>query len=363
MSFMSRALYGLGEASSNLANKYIDESLAQERAAALAAIQVQTAQTIREQSDAFNNDPMRIARDRGNKVADIEAEGGARNKVQLEGLRAQETDPALNKARVDNKAAEAGAVTKATAEAQVAAELKRITNPEYISAERKLALARHIESAGSIAQAQLAQFQLGQAKNMADLRQQLAEAQTTGNKEAADDIQAQLDALDGKGGKVDKFYQIAERAMAGTASANKVLSDPLATQDAKEEAQRQIRQSNVLIESAAKRAGVDLSAARYAPPPQAAIDALKKNPDKAADYDAKFGPGASAKVLGSSPQAAKPAPLMQQAMTPSDQQGLERLTQAGAAKGYTRRGNMFQQGGTGPLLSPAEMAKELGLVW
>lgn len=44
--------------------------------------------------------------------------------------------------------------------------------------------------------------------------------------------------------------------------------------------------------------------------PSTHIDALKANPDKAADFDAKYGPGSAAKILGTGPQSnAAPLPI------------------------------------------------------
>ena len=354
MSLFGRALAGVGEGAGRIANKYIDADLEQQRQQALADLQIKTAATVREQDDAFRNDPNRVARDRSNKVADITATGDAQNSVALAGARAAATDTTLQAANLKNETARAGAVTKATAEAQVAAELKKITDPAYISAVRKEALARHVESAGSVAQAALANFQLGVAKNMNTLRTQLAEAQTTGNKDAAESIQAQIDALDGKGGKVDKFYAIAEKSTSAMAQANKILNDPMGTPDAKEEAQTQIRQQRMLMESAAKRAGVDLSGGRFPAPPQGAMDFLKKNPTTAADFDAKFGEGAAAKILGGAQngppkpsiadQAARAAP---KPATPDSPQAIaadqakQQLSQAQAA--LNRYGSIQRQ--------------------
>jgi len=63
-SAVGRALAGGGAAVASLASKYIDEDLAQQRMQAHAELQRLTAKNIREDDDAFRNDPTRIARDR-----------------------------------------------------------------------------------------------------------------------------------------------------------------------------------------------------------------------------------------------------------------------------------------------------------
>lgn len=273
MSLFGRALAGMGSEAVAIGNKYLDEELAQNRAQAIADIQRKTSRQIAEDADAFNSDPTRVARNRANRVADISAEGTARGDVELAARKKAATDQELLTADTQRAGALAGATASATAKANLDAEMKKITDPAWISAERKLALARHVESAGSIAQAQLANFQLGVAKNLHDLSGQLAEAQSSGNKDAADDIQSQIDAYQGKGGKVDKFYLVAEKTTAAMAQTIKVINDPMADPGAKAEAQATLRQQRMLLESAAKRAGVDLTSAAKVPEAQAVKEA------------------------------------------------------------------------------------------
>lgn len=369
MSLFGRALGGIGEAAVNLTNKYIDEDLAKQRAQALAEIQIKSAATMRADADTFNNDPSRVARDRQRQVDDITALGGAKNAVELAGKKAEVEDPGLTAGLAARAGAVAGATTKASTEAQLAAEMKKITDPAYISAERKLALARHVESAGSTAQAALANFQLGVAKNMQDLRGQLAEAQSSGNRDAAEDIQSQIDALDGKGGKVDKFYAVAEKATAGMAAANKILNDPMATPDAKDEANIQIRQQRAILESAAKRAGIsNISDAAKVPE----ADAHKQ----AADAIARGAPAdAVNKRLTDSGYKPLPAKggtsLMDRAgqSKPADT-GTQQMNAAAARAGYTySRGSDGRDyyrkvvDGQGVIKTAQEVADELGLVY
>lgn len=102
-SLFTRALAGVGKEAAGLANKYVDESLAQSRAQMLADLQVQTAGRMRADEDAFKNDPTRIARDRQNQVENVKAVGGAQNQVALEGERAKATDTVLQGALTKNE--------------------------------------------------------------------------------------------------------------------------------------------------------------------------------------------------------------------------------------------------------------------
>lgn len=85
-SALGRALGGFGAGVSALANKYVDEDLAKQRAQALADIQRMNAKLIREDEDAFRNDPNRLERDRANRRADALAAGKTAREVEMEGL-------------------------------------------------------------------------------------------------------------------------------------------------------------------------------------------------------------------------------------------------------------------------------------
>lgn len=94
-SSFGRALAGAAGAAGALANRYIDEELAQQRAQALADIQRRNAQGMREDADAFDNDPKRLERNRDRVRKDALSAGRTSREVELEGL----NDPALEAAR------------------------------------------------------------------------------------------------------------------------------------------------------------------------------------------------------------------------------------------------------------------------
>jgi hypothetical protein len=109
MGLFGRALAGIGEGAAAVANKYIDEDLAQQRAQAIADITRTSANQQRADADAFNNDPARVERDRARKVADIQAEGGAKGEVELQNA----INTATNKQLTDALAAREAAAAKA----------------------------------------------------------------------------------------------------------------------------------------------------------------------------------------------------------------------------------------------------------
>lgn len=91
MSIFKRLVGGAAQAGAQIANKYLDDQIATQRAQMLAELQRTTAGQIREDDDAFRNDPTRVARDRDRRAADIEAEGRVRRGQKVADL----TDPDL----------------------------------------------------------------------------------------------------------------------------------------------------------------------------------------------------------------------------------------------------------------------------
>ena len=136
-SALGNALGGFGAAAEDLGNRYIDQNLQLQKAQALADLQRVTAGNIRSDEDAFRNDPTRVARDRGNRVADITAEGDARNATALKGKVAEASNADLTQAQVDRENAilkgttqakidATNAVTTGTSKAKVDAELAEL---------------------------------------------------------------------------------------------------------------------------------------------------------------------------------------------------------------------------------------------
>lgn len=137
-SAFGRALAGGGAAVSSISAKFIDEELAMNRAQALAELQRTNAKNIREDDDAFRNDPTRLERDRTNKALDVGAAAKANRDAELAGLNdpnyrgAKRTAADEDSADATRRAAEAAKVltplevekASLTAEARARAEAK-----------------------------------------------------------------------------------------------------------------------------------------------------------------------------------------------------------------------------------------------
>lgn len=155
---LAGGLAGVGAGVASIANRYIDAEMAQEKAEALAALQVRTAQTIREQDDAFRNDPTRVARDRENKRQDLLAAGAAARESELAGL----NDANLQGARRGQKDRDAADDTRREAERtekltpyQVAQERARAEAREGVQTQAmKDRLPLEVQRAAAMAEAQ-----------------------------------------------------------------------------------------------------------------------------------------------------------------------------------------------------------------
>ena len=133
MSLFGRAAGAFGGAVANVANKYLDEQLIQQRAQMMADLQRTTAGNIRQDDDAFRNDPTRVARDRQKQADDMVAQGAAARTVKREELQ----DTGLTDAAI----ARDGLMSKAKA-SQARDETKTAAgDTEFLAAQGKLKLA------------------------------------------------------------------------------------------------------------------------------------------------------------------------------------------------------------------------------
>ncbi len=124
MSILGRLVGGAAQAGAQIAMKYVDDQIATQRAQMLAELQRTTAGQIREDEDAFRNDPTRVERDRARKAADIEAEGKVRRGQRV----AELTDPDLATAeatKAERDAADKRRREVEDIEAKTPAEVKR----------------------------------------------------------------------------------------------------------------------------------------------------------------------------------------------------------------------------------------------
>lgn len=157
-SAFGRALGGFGAGVATLANKYIDEDLAKQRAQAMADIQVATAGKIREQDDAFRNDPTRLARDRGAKRDDALAAGATAREVELAALNDTTLQGTRQQVQGKNNEFARGEKVKdieAVTPFEVAAERSKATAREEVQTQAmKDRLPLEVQRAAAVADAQ-----------------------------------------------------------------------------------------------------------------------------------------------------------------------------------------------------------------
>lgn len=183
--------------------------------------------------------------------------------------------------------------------------VENMKDPEYVKALRTEVIAKHPpESSATIAQAQLAQFQLGQAKQIAALQQGYAEAESSGNEAGKKTYADRISAL----GFTGKWSNMAPLLTAGTTlmKAAETEMDPAAKASMQ-------AQAGVFF----KMAGVTDKG--VSTPTPAAIAALKTHPDKAGEFDAMFGQGSAAKLLQASATTTPRAAVTPQSATPATQ--------------------------------------------
>lgn len=133
MSIFGRMIAGSGAGAAQIAGKYIDEEISNNRAKFLSDLEQQSF----EKRDQYQNSDAVVGRNRANKVADETAVGAARNTVELAGKRAQAMDTELTQAEAGRSAflkkAEATALRETTKDAGA--------DTEFLAAQGKIKLA------------------------------------------------------------------------------------------------------------------------------------------------------------------------------------------------------------------------------
>ena len=100
------------------------------------------------------------------------------------------------------------------AELELDAEKKRLNDPDYIAGLGKKARATHIESASSVASANLSRYQLEKAQRFEQLQTEYADAVTAGNQEKARELANRIEAMNftGKAKDVQAYIHAATQA-------------------------------------------------------------------------------------------------------------------------------------------------------
>lgn len=326
MSLFGRAAAGLGEAAVDIGNKYLDQNLQLLRAQALADIQRESNVKQAGQLADMAVDPTRRAASRTQEGLDTESKLAA----QLKGKKAEAIDTELTAAEATREGALTTARATATATASAEALKKYGNDPLMLKAMSNEARAKHITGEGEAASAASARFALAQAKKVADLHDTLLTAVTTGDKGLEEQTRDQIAALTpGKDSKATEFYKVAENAAKVMGPAQKILADSGASPEAKTDAEQTIREQRALMNSAAKRAGVDLTEAAKVPEPQdraAAMAALKAGA-KLEDINARRKANGYALIEDPNPKKAPAAPV-----APAVEQAPDYLNEAGKAQ-------------------------------
>lgn len=165
----------------------------------------------------------------------------------------------------------------------------KLDNLESIKAvDRAKAQAEHIESSGSLAQADLARFQLGQAQKLASAQDALAQAESSGDADKILAARKQLSALNSKGEDARDAATLMRTAENIRRQA-KDENEPSRKADLEKKAEQ--------FESLAL-SQMNMEQNKTLPAPSAAaINDLKAGKGSAEQFDAVFGKGAAEKAM------------------------------------------------------------------
>lgn len=213
MSIFGQLMAGAGQAAAQIGNKYIDEEMATSRAQMLADLQRKTAGQIREDDDAFQNDPTRVQRNRQRKTDDIVAEGGARTRVDLE--------RASNTALTEAEAGRSAFIKKAEAQAGIDVTTAAGNDPKYIKALKTISAANaapdRTDYKGRELDNAIKQMQVDNALRADGLRKEFG----TATPERQQQIKDELSVLTGK--DADKFVPVPLKDADGTITGYQVF--------------------------------------------------------------------------------------------------------------------------------------------
>ena len=221
--------------------------------------------------------------------------------VELEGAKARrqaeidiDTNPANIGKKIDAMKQMAPAEARIKADAEVQSLLAKANTPGYVEAVRRIAQATQVLTPGQVAEGKLKELELSRSQTLETMRKAYTSAINAGDKETAGNVAQGIAAYS---------YDPTKESQA-VAAARAVVASIDASAEQKAVA------LDVLVGVAKKPQGG--GGQEYPTPGPVNVEKLKKNPDKAAEFDKVYGPGAAAKILGSAPAA----PVVQPA-TPS----------------------------------------------